>query len=45
MADAFQLRIVTPRRLVLDEPVREIHRKLKEILDPNGILNPGKFVD
>lgn len=27
------------------EPVRELHRKLKAVLDPNGILNPGKFVD
>ena len=27
------------------EPVREIHRKLKKILDPSDILNPGKFVD
>ena len=27
------------------EPVREIHRKLKRILDPSDILNPGKFVD
>jgi len=27
------------------EPVRELHRKLKDILDPNGILNPGKFVE
>jgi glycolate oxidase subunit GlcD len=27
------------------EPVREIHRKLKAVLDPGGILNPGKFVD
>ena len=27
------------------EPVRELHRKLKQVLDPNGILNPGKFVD
>jgi len=27
------------------EPVREIHRELKKILDPSGILNPGKFVD
>lgn len=28
-----------------NEPVREIHRELKKILDPSGILNPGKFVD
>jgi glycolate oxidase len=27
------------------EPVRELHRQLKKILDPNEILNPGKFVD
>ena len=27
------------------EPVRDVHRKLKQVLDPNGILNPGKFVD
>jgi glycolate dehydrogenase FAD-linked subunit len=27
------------------EPVRELHRKLKDILDPNGILNPGKFIE
>jgi glycolate dehydrogenase FAD-linked subunit len=26
------------------EIVRELHRKLKQILDPHGILNPGKFV-
>src|SRR5438270_4730014 len=26
------------------EPVRDLHRKLKQVLDPNGILNPGKFV-
>jgi len=26
-------------------PVRELHRKLKTVLDPDGILNPGKFVD
>jgi len=25
--------------------VRELHRKLKAVLDPNGILNPGKFVE
>jgi glycolate oxidase len=27
------------------ESVRELHRKLKQVLDPSGILNPGKFVD
>jgi glycolate dehydrogenase FAD-linked subunit len=27
------------------EPVRELHHKLKKILDPTGILNPGKFVE
>jgi glycolate oxidase len=27
------------------EPVRELHRKLKSVLDPNSILNPGKFVE
>jgi glycolate oxidase len=25
--------------------VRDVHRQLKQILDPNDILNPGKFVD
>src|SRR5213080_4210832 len=26
------------------EVARELHRRLKQILDPNDILNPGKFV-
>ncbi|HJT45511.1 MAG TPA: FAD-linked oxidase C-terminal domain-containing protein [Chthoniobacterales bacterium] len=26
-------------------PVRELHRKLKAACDPDGILNPGKFLD
>jgi len=25
--------------------VRDLHRRLKQILDPNDILNPGKFLD
>jgi glycolate oxidase len=25
--------------------VRDVHRKLKDVLDPQGILNPGKFLD
>jgi FAD/FMN-containing dehydrogenase len=24
---------------------RDLHRKLKEVLDPESILNPGKFID
>jgi glycolate oxidase len=24
---------------------RDVHRKLKQVLDPNDILNPGKFID
>ncbi|HEX4639431.1 MAG TPA: FAD-linked oxidase C-terminal domain-containing protein [Chthoniobacterales bacterium] len=27
------------------ETVRELHRKLKAVVDPAGILNPGKFLD
>jgi glycolate oxidase len=27
------------------EVSRDLHRKLKAVLDPNGILNPGKFLD
>ena len=27
------------------EVARELHRNLKKTLDPNGILNPGKFLD
>jgi len=27
------------------EVVRDVHCRLKQILDPNDILNPGKFVD
>jgi glycolate oxidase len=25
------------------EAVRDVHRRLKQALDPNDILNPGKF--
>jgi FAD/FMN-containing dehydrogenase len=25
--------------------VRELHRRIKDALDPRGILNPGKFLD
>ena len=28
-----------------NEVARDFHRKLKEIVDPDGILNPGKFLD
>src|ERR1700737_3923529 len=27
------------------EVARELHRKLKQVVDPHGILNPGKFLD
>jgi glycolate oxidase len=26
------------------DAVRDLHRKLKQVLDPSGILNPGKFL-
>ncbi len=29
----------------MSEVARDLHRKLKDILDPDGILNPGKFID
>ncbi len=30
--------------LAVSKEIRELHRALKQTLDPNGILNPGKFV-
>ena len=30
--------------LAVSKEVRELHRALKQTLDPNGVLNPGKFV-
>jgi glycolate oxidase len=31
--------------LAVSPEVRDVHSELKRTLDPNGILNPGKFVD
>jgi glycolate oxidase subunit GlcD len=30
--------------LAVSKPVMQLHRTIKEALDPHGILNPGKFV-
>ncbi len=30
--------------LVIDEETRQLMRDIKGVLDPKGILNPGKFV-
>ena len=32
-------------REATSEVARELHRSLKQALDSNGILNPGKFID
>lgn len=31
--------------LAVSPEVRELHRRIKEVLDPRGILNPGKFLE
>lgn len=31
--------------LAVPPEVRELHRRIKALLDPKGILNPGKFLD
>jgi glycolate oxidase len=30
--------------LAASKPVRELHQRVKDALDPDGILNPGKFL-
>jgi glycolate oxidase len=32
-------------REATSDVARELHRKLKDVLDPQGILNPGKFIE
>ena len=32
-------------RQATSDVARDLHRKLKSVLDPHGILNPGKFLD
>jgi glycolate oxidase len=31
-------------KLAVPEGTRDIHRRIKSALDPEGLLNPGKFV-
>lgn len=32
-------------KLAIGKPARDLHRTIKQALDPSGILNPGKFLD